>query len=97
MIHLGVVHLRMVHLRMVHLRMVHLGVISVAVMLTMRLMMDITRRRNRTRRGVHFMPGILCLDRNGHRQCRGDRYPQGEFDCAHSSTLTSRNIPASMW
>jgi hypothetical protein len=87
---------RMIHRRVVTvLRVVILGV---ALMLPMLLMMGITRRLGRTRRGLlRFMPGVLCLDRNGHRQCRGDRYPQGEFDCAHSSTLTSRNIPASMW
>jgi hypothetical protein len=87
---------RVTHRRVVTvLRVVVLGV---AVMLSMRLMLCITRRLSRTRRGLlRFMSGVLRMDRDGHRQYRDDRYPQGGFDRAHSSTLTSRNMPASIW
>src|SRR5690625_5470361 len=91
------IHLRMI--RVIHLRavpMMCVARLSVVVMLTMRMLLGTTQRRNRTRRGVRLVPGVLCLDRNGHGQGRDDRYPQDGFVCSHSSTLTSRNIPASI-
>src|SRR5690625_5672203 len=98
MIHTRVIHLRMI--RVIHLRavpMLRVVRLSVVVMLTMRMLLGTAQRRNRTRRGVRLVPGVLCLDRNGHGQGRDDRYPQDGFVCSHYSTLTSRNTPACTW
>src|SRR5690625_6342710 len=98
MIHTRVIHLRMI--RVIHLRavpMLRVVRLSVVVMLTMRMLLGTAQRRNRTRRGVRLMPGVLCLDRNGHGQGRDDRYQQDGIVCSDSFTLTSRNIPASIW
>ena len=94
MIHLRVVDLWATMLSMIHLRVVHAGIGRLRCRRVLFLLV-----RSRTRRDRLAMTGVLRVgaDRR-EQQCCGQRSPTHRCSHArHSSTLTSRNIPDSMW